>query len=811
MKKVYKREQFIGVAILALVAVLCTAYGEQQLDTEQQPQKAVIAVPMPKEDCWQDFSFLAAVPASAKQNNGTPVVLALEQNGTFRPETSDFLARYKPDSLYMLDCTSPQEKKIEVSDDNTILIPAKDLDSAACSIASRFWTNAATAVCCSESNYEDAVIASALAARLQAPLVFSGKAGLTQSVSQTLKTLQTSTLIFIGDNAPALPDFQILHLPTAADVLSRMKKNGMALDYLAVFNPHDRDMGWVRKISLAAPLLAAGRNGMVVPLDFDTEWKVPFNTKDPEPGQKQGGKALAHARQGTIEINGVQAPFVMACSDRRHDKASCMANWAEGKCPKNMHLVNKDGSLLGPYASGDRIKLGDRYYTISLDPESGVGKADLWLTWPGVPEIRERLSETYKVIGGHPEYLCLLGWPDMLPKAVLTHRGGRVDITSDRPFANADDDRFIEIALGRLIGEDVYSAVLTATRGLAYEDLKTGDWPSRFGLAGWGDSDRNLENVGFTMVPYHDVYANKHTNNRIRQHSPLTEVATIKHGAHSGWRSFGGFYGMRSPVLLAPAIVESGGCSTMRVDQNAEGRSAPARLLRNGAVCVLGNERNGKSEQNLYRSELWSGIAQDMSVGRAHRYALNRALLAVLDADQKEDGNLRYQFYIRALYGDPALHLSLPHGPASRPAYCDVSGTKVTAHAPETWWESSTQLNKSWNSKHEIQYSVQGAGVGSQRHWSHSERCNLTKQCYAVELRTSYHVKAVEQIEKLPEPLGWNGKYWIDEHQDGSRSIFWRVRFVDYDQFAGKFRHQTDSISYRLLMGMPNREVSSAR
>jgi len=760
-------------------------------------------VPMPTEACWQDFAFLAAVPASVKHNGGTPVVLALETNATIRPETSDFLARYKPDALYMLDGNAPQEKK--VSDDNTTRLPAKDLDSAVFSLANRFWSAAETAVCSSDSNYEDAVIASALAARLQAPLIFSGNNGLSQAAQNTLRSLGTTTLICIGDNPLRLHDFQILHLPTAADVLSRMKRSGMALDYLAVFNPRDRNTGWVRKISLAAPLLAAGRNGMVVPLDFDTEWKVPFNTMDPDPGQKGGGKTVGPARQGTIKINGVQAPFLMTCSDRRHDKAACMENWAEGKCPRQMSLANRDGSLQGPYVSGDRIQLGDKAYTLSLDPESGIGKADLWLTWPGVPEIKKRLGETYKVIGGHPEHLCLLGWPDVLPRAVLSHQGGRTDITSDQPFANTDDDPFIEIALGRLIGEDVYATVLTAVRGLAYEDLKSGEWPSRFGLAGWGKTDRNLENVGFSMVPYHDVYANKHTNNRIRQNSPLTEVAAIKHGAHSGWRSFNGFYSNRENVLIAPSIIESAGCSTMRIDQAPEGNTAPARILRNGAVCVLGNARNGRAEQRLYRSELWNALLQGMSVGRAHRYALNRALLAVLDTGQENDGGYRYQFYIRTLYGDPAIKMALPQAPASRPAWTEVSGTKVTAHAPQTWWEHSSRPSAAWKSKHEMLHYLNGAGVGSQSQWNHAERCELTQHTYTVELRTKDRIRAVEQTDTLQAPLGWNGKYWIDEHQDGSRSIFWRVRFVDYDQFEGNFRSQANSISYRLTPGMPNR------
>jgi hypothetical protein len=354
----------------------------------------------------------------------------------------------------------------------------------------------------------------------------------------------------------------------------------------------------------------------------------------------------------------------------------------------------------------------------------------------------------------------------------------------------------------------VYSAVLTAVRGLAYEDLKTGDWPSRFGLAGWSKTDRDLENVGFTMVPYHDVYANKHTNNRIRQNSPLTEVATIKHGAHSGWRSFNGFYGNKESVLIAPSIIESAGCSTMRIDQTPDGNTAPARILRNGAVCVLGNARNGRAEQSLYRSELWNGLLQGMSVGRAHRYALNRALLAVLDTGQENDGGFRYQFYIRTLYGDPAIQMALPQAPASRPAWTEVSGTKVTAHAPQAWWEHSSQPSSEWKTRHQVIYYLNGAGVGLQSQWNPAESCDLTQHYYTVEFHTKERISAIQQTDKLQEPLGWNGNYWTDEHQDGSRSIFWRVRFVDFDPFEGKFRSRTNSISYRLIPGIPTRKQS---
>jgi hypothetical protein len=317
----------------------------------------------------------------------------------------------------------------------------------------------------------------------------------------------------------------------------------------------------------------------------------------------------------------------------------------------------------------------------------------------------------------------------------------------------------------------------------------------RYGAASWARQEQfSLQRVGFVSVPHHSGI-----DGFIGNDSPFREVAAIIHNAHSWWREFGGFVLCESRITLAPCVIESGGCSTMTLDRDDQNRSVAARLLRNGAVCVAGNIRNGVAQQMLYRSEFWNAILQGKSTGEAHRNALNRALLSVLEKGQTTQGMDRYQFYIRAMYGDPAIKMHLPIAQAEGAARMEQNGLVVTLHAPATWDRVSAPPNKEWNCKHDLLHLSWGAGVGLEHWWSHKDNCDLSALYQTAEVRTSEKVVGIDQLDEVPPPLGWSGKFWIDEHRDGTRSVFWRVKPVEVDIFSGKIISQLHQIRYRLL------------
>ena len=89
--------------------------------------------------------------------------------------------------------------------------------------------------------------------------------------------------------------------------------------------------------------------------------------------------------------------------------------------------------------------------------------------------------------------------------------------------------------------------------------------------------------------------------------------------AHSWWHDLGQTYDWESEVLIAPTLVESGGCLTAALDYQADFRSVISRFLRNGAVGFHGNARPGIAYQEQLRMEFWNGVLAGDTIGQAHR------------------------------------------------------------------------------------------------------------------------------------------------------------------------------------------------
>ena len=305
-------------------------------------------------------------------------------------------------------------------------LPADSADSAAVVLARTYWPSCATVVVCREDAYADALVAATLAARLRAPLLLAGEKGLSQAAMAELKRLAARQVILIGaaSKAGAAMEKQRLAVTRLADakaVLTWMHiQRKMDVSYLAVSNPHDRERGVIRKLSLSAPLLAAGRNGALIPLDFETQWKIPFKSVDLK---GQPGKSLK---------------------------------------------------------TGDTVSLNGKKWSVSLYPECAKGEGDIRLTYPCGAEVRDRLFGIYKILHHHPEYLCIVGMPDVIPFNIVPKGPEEaMDLPTDLPYANTDDDPFVEIAYGRVIAEDFRAATLYASRVLTYADLLDPSWSNK--------------------------------------------------------------------------------------------------------------------------------------------------------------------------------------------------------------------------------------------------------------------------------------------------------------------------------------------
>lgn len=770
----------------------------------QPGSRTTLLVPLPAGPAWQDMAFLAAIPAVTVINRGAPSLIALEPAGTLTPEVQDYLRRYRPDAVGVL---GQEADSGAVAGRIDGVLKAGSADEAACALSAWGWQTSATAVICQEGDYEAGLVAAPLAARLRVPLLFAAEHGLSKAATEELRRLATRELLVVGKSAGSLPSLkqvtdQVTELTTAQDVVAWTRSRGLKVTYIAALNPLDRDQTVIKKLSLAGALLAAGRDGLVLPLTYKVRWKLPFNGvamlgKTPPELPNSAVNPLA----GRISIGARQHAFVIAGEPKARQQQLFIDRDGDGKF---------NGTGEGPFATGATVELDGQHLAITLGTANGPGKADLRLTWPSAEQLAGNLRRTYDALGAPPEYLCLVGFPDAIPQAIMASNSVVEELTSDLPYTNADADPFAEICVARVIGENVSFATLFASRVLTYTSLLDPDWQDRACQASWENTaQERFENVGFDA-------SHRHTKANLKwlvapapgqpgkqamtfeQDSPLAHCAALTHENHSWWHELGETFDWNAEVLLAPVVVESGGCITAALDRETDYHSVVARLLRKGAVSFTGNSREGIAECELQRQDFWNGVLSGQTIGQAHRRSMNSAQVTISDKKEDGGGGYHYQLRIRSLFGDPAFAMHLPGPPRAAPARCVVANDSLTVHAPEQWWPIKMHVPDDWKqwAGKDI-YVLRGAGTYVRRTWC-SEQRDREELFLTAEFTTRRHVTKIEQLGKPPAPLGWNESYYTDENADGSRTYRWSVRMADFDQVTGKTTHAVGTIDYKI-------------
>ncbi|MEY4773063.1 MAG: hypothetical protein RIT40_98 [Planctomycetota bacterium] len=409
---------------------------------------------------------------------------------------------------------------------------------------------------------------------------------------------------------------------------------------------------------------------------------------------------------------------------------------------------------------------------------------------------RAGIESCRSLLGNGLEYLCVAAAPEIVPMAVLPGSGVGIDTDppSDLEYGNIDADPFVELAVGRFVAEDAAAGALLAARSLSYEQLLAPEFARTMAMAEWERVWTPLfANLGFTASARHEG------GKPIQQESPLATAAAVVHSAHSSWLQLGETYTHDSQVLLAPCLVETGGCSPAALDSDPEQRSVALRLLRNGAIGFVGSVRRAVAQHELYRTEFWNAVLAGKSLGQANRHALNRALVACLARDEEARGVLRYQLHNAAFYGDPALVLHLPSKPRTRGASVEVRGGDITVRGPSEWMRVEPFAPPDWNyDASPTIYSWRGAGVGVESSWDAQFRRNREVLMYTAEVRTERKVSGLKASAPLPSPLAWDGRWFLDEHADGSRSVYFRVQLIDFDMSTGKVREKAERLRFRM-------------
>jgi len=793
------------IAVLVTGGLLALGFSECEAGSPSAPggSRTTLLVQVPGEPAWQDMAFLAAIPAATIVNSGAPSLIAVDPAESLSPEIRDYLRRYRPDSVILLG-NNPAGQVIEGR--TGIVVKAVSADESACALSKMFWRTSKSAVICPEDDYQVGLVAAPLAAQLHGPLLFTGKQGLSPLLTNELRRLEANYLVVVGDPAEAMKTLKamparVTQLPTARDVVSWSRKRSLAGKYIAAVNPLDRSKTVIKKISLAGALLAAGRNGLVVPLAYDVQWKVPFDGADLKDKPPAGLPADAGTmRTGRIVFGKKEYQYVLA--DKSHKIYIDRNN--DGKY---------DGEGEGLLSTGDAVELDGRRYAVTLGRENGASKADVRLTWPMAGQLADDLRSYYKALVSAPEYLCLVGSPDAVPQAIYGKHGGGTEQTSDLPYSNTDDDPFAEICVSRVIAESASFATLYASRVLTYTSLLDPEWKDRACQACWENTSKErFENVGFDATYRHTkenlkvlvspVQGKKGKKGEqaltFEQESPLAHCAALTHENHSWWHELGETFDWNSGVLLAPVVVESGGCLTAALDREPDFHSVVARLFRKGAVSFCGNSREGIAECELQRHEFWNGVLSGQTIGQAHRRSMNSAMVTILDKKEGAGGGYHYQLRIRTQFGDPAFAMHLPGRPRSSPARSVASGSKVTVYAPGQWWPVKMHVPADWKKWADKDlYVLRGAGTYARRTWCGAEY-DKEEMYVTAEFTTRRHVAKIEQVQKPPEPLGWNGSYYVDENADGSRTYRWSVRLADFDQVKGIIVNEVKRLEYKI-------------
>ncbi len=406
--------------------------------------------------------------------------------------------------------------------------------------------------------------------------------------------------------------------------------------------------------------------------------------------------------------------------------------------------------------------------------------------------VVKQLNALYDHMGYHPEFLAIVGAHDALPltrKASIFDNPVNEHPVSDLPYGEVDEDPFLDIAIGRIVGDTFTEMSNLATRTTTYDQLQDGNWEHRFvesGLWGFDELRPIMLNVGYD--------APEHLSEQEISAKESLEVGAILHKDHSYCQVLGHAFELSTPTLFAPAIVVSRGCSVGGIDLlNSDQRSIVDHMLGLGAVAFVGASRNAIAHNTIIEVSMWNHLLAGETAGQAFRSGINDTIVHWLD-DNNSSG-LRYSLDIEVLFGDPAWKMSVPDEPNTLPAHAVEEDNVVTIHQPEEWTliQFMPEQLEEWNYTGDL-FMYAGPGAIPKTYWSGSH--DAEDLYYGVKINRPTAPSSVTQQTEHNSPLGGTDNHYVDSHQDGSVSVHWSVRLIDYDMYTGAVTTESPSFEY---------------
>lgn len=213
-----------------------------------------------------DYDYLSLIPVSRHTNKGTPAIIAIanESDLTTNIYLRDYLRRYRPTGIHTVNFSAT------VPNFTSTPINASGPLELSVAMATSHWKSSSTVVLVSDAvdatNYPNVLQASSLAAALDAPLIYhSPDAGKEERVRNAIRQLGATEVVYVNA-AGTKPAMAKRVLTNPATIVNYLAARKIKVDYFAATNPRDLKLVSGAKLSLAAPFVAARRNGIVVPI-----------------------------------------------------------------------------------------------------------------------------------------------------------------------------------------------------------------------------------------------------------------------------------------------------------------------------------------------------------------------------------------------------------------------------------------------------------------------------------------------------------------------------------------------------------------
>lgn len=213
-----------------------------------------------------DYDYLSLIPVSRHINKGAPAIITIanESDLTTNIYLQDFLRRYRPTQIHTVNFDA------KIPNFTSTPINASGPLELSVAMATSRWKSSSTVVLVSDTvdatNYPNVLQASSLAAALDAPLIYhSPESGKEERVRNAIRQLGATEVIYVNaaGTKPAMAKRVLTKPETVVNYLAAKK---IKVDYFAATNPKDLNLISGAKLSLAAPMIAARRNGIVVPI-----------------------------------------------------------------------------------------------------------------------------------------------------------------------------------------------------------------------------------------------------------------------------------------------------------------------------------------------------------------------------------------------------------------------------------------------------------------------------------------------------------------------------------------------------------------